>query len=105
MTTSQSIAETLKAAELFAQLSPEQLARIAGKSRVVRLAAEEILFSHGGRADCFFFLVAGQLKLYRLSPEGQEKIIEVIEPGTAFAETRVFLESPRYHLSCAALTN
>jgi CRP-like cAMP-binding protein len=105
MTTPQSIAQTLEAVELFARLSPEQLARVAAKSRLVRLAADEILFSHGGRADCFFYLVAGQLKLYRLSPEGQEKIIEVIEPGTTFAETRVFLDSPRYHVSCSALTD
>lgn len=105
MTTPPSIAQTLEAVELFARLSPEQLARVAARSRLVRLAAEEILFSHGGRADCFFYLVAGQLKLYRLSPEGQEKIIEVIEPGTTFAETRMFLDSPHYHVSCAALTD
>lgn len=105
MSAPQSIAELLKAADLFADLSPEQIARVASKSRIVRLATEEILFSHGGRADCFFYLVAGQLKLYRLSPEGQEKIFEVIEPGTTFAETRVGLDSPRYHVSCAALTD
>lgn len=103
MTLPQTLAETLKDAELFARLSPSQLAQVAARSRLVRLAADEILFSQGGRADCFFYLVAGQLKLYRLSPEGQEKIIEVIEPGTTFAETRVFLDNPRYHLSCAAL--
>lgn len=100
-----SLAETLSHVELFSRLSPAQLAQVAGRSRLVRLATDEILFSQGGRADCFFYLVAGQLKLYRLSPEGQEKIIEVIEPGATFAETRVFLENPRYHLSCAALTD
>jgi CRP-like cAMP-binding protein len=99
-----SLAEILSRVELFARLSPAQLSRVATRSRLVRLGADEILFAQGGRADCFFYLVAGQLKLYRLSPEGQEKIIEVIEPGTTFAETRVFLENPRYHLSCAALT-
>jgi len=105
MATSKTLAEILQDAELFAHLSPAQLSRVAARSRLVRLAADEILFSHGGRADCFFYLIEGQLKLYRLSPEGHEKVIEIIEPGTTFAETRVFLESPRYHLSCAALAD
>jgi CRP-like cAMP-binding protein len=99
-----SLAETLSQVELFSRFSPAQLSQVAGRSRLVRLDPDEILFSQGGRADCFFYLVAGQVKLYRLSPEGQEKIIEVIESGTTFAETRVFLDNPRYHLSCAALT-
>jgi CRP-like cAMP-binding protein len=104
MTTPQTLTETLHDVELFSLLSPTQLSQVAARSRLVRLGAGEILFSQGGRADCFFYLVAGQLKLYRLSTDGQEKIIEVIEAGTTFAETRVFLENPRYHLSCAALT-
>ena len=101
----QTLTETLRDAEIFARLSPEQLSKVAAKARAIRLAADETLFSQGGPADCFFYLVAGQLKLYRLSPEGHEKVIEVIEPGTTFAETRVFLENPKYHVSCAALAD
>jgi|PlaIllAssembly_1097288.scaffolds.fasta_scaffold107588_1 CRP-like cAMP-binding protein len=105
MTASQAVVEMLRDAETFARLSPAQLSQVASRARLVRLATDEILFSQGGHADCFFYLVSGQLKLYRLSPEGQEKIIEVIEPGTTFAETRVFLENPRYHLTCSALAD
>lgn len=32
-------------------------------------------------------------------------IIEVLEPGATFGETRVFLEDPRFHVSCNALVD
>jgi len=99
------LVETLKDAAIFARLSTEQLAGVAGRSRTLKLVAGKTLFTHGDPAKALFLLVRGQLKLYRTSPEGQEVIVEVLEPGTTFAETRVFLENPRYHLSCTALVD
>jgi CRP/FNR family transcriptional regulator, dissimilatory nitrate respiration regulator len=95
--------DLLQGVRLFRHFTPEQTARIARKAREINLAAGEILFMHGAPADCFFYLVKGQLKLYRVSPDGHEKIVEVLEAGCTFAETRVFLERPHYHVSCAAL--
>jgi len=97
------LVETLKDAAIFARLSTEQLAAVARRSRTVKLVAGETLFTHGSPAEALFLLVRGQLKLYRTSPEGNEVIVEVLEPGATFAETRVFVEDPRYHLSCDAL--
>ncbi len=99
------LVETLKHAAIFAGLAVDQLAAVARRSRVVRLAAGERLFAHGSPAEAFFLLVRGQLKLYRTSPDGNEIILEVLEPGTTFGETRIFLEHPRYHLSCDALVD
>jgi len=47
--------------------------------------------------------VQGQLKLYRTSPDGNEVIIDLLEAGMTFGETRVFLEDHQFHVSCAAL--
>ncbi len=99
------LVETLKDAAIFARLSTEQLAAVARRSRTVKLVAGETLFTHGSPAEALFLLVRGQLKLYRTSPEGNEVIVEVLEPGATFAETRVFVEDPRYHLSCNALVD
>lgn len=95
----------LKRATIFNRLSVAQLTALARHSRTIALAAGEVLFQQGTKADALFLLARGQLKLYRISPAGQEIIIEVIEPGTTFGETRVFLKHPRFHLSCAALVD
>ena len=95
--------DELRSAYLLANLSPEQLDRVARRARHVKLEEGKVLFSQGDPADRFFFLLSGQLKLYRLSAEGNEKIIEIVGPGHTFAEALMFLSRPRYPVSCAAL--
>jgi len=96
--------DELRSAYLFASLSPAQLERVAKKARHVHLDEGKVLFSQGDQADRFFFLLKGQVKLYRLSTEGNEKIIEIVGPGHTFAEALMFLSRPRYPVSCAALS-
>ena len=88
--------DELRSAYLFASLSPAQLERVAKKARHVHLDEGKVLFSQGDPADRFFFLLKGQVKLYRLSAEGNEKIIEIVGPGHTFAEALMFLSRPRY---------
>jgi len=96
--------DELRSAYLLASLSPAQLERVAKKARHVHLDEGRVLFSQGDVADRFFFLLKGQVKLYRLSAEGNEKIIEIVGPGHTFAEALMFLSRPRYPVSCAALS-
>jgi CRP-like cAMP-binding protein len=95
----------LKQAYLFVHLSTEQLVRVAAKARRLHLAEGKVLFSQGDAAERFFLLTKGRLKLFRLSSEGNEKIIEIINEGNTFAEALMFLERARYPVGCAALTD
>src|SRR5690606_17486091 len=52
----------------------------------------------------FHVAVTGQIKLYALSPAGQEKVIELAGPGISFAEALMFTERP-YIVSAQALTD
>jgi CRP-like cAMP-binding protein len=47
---------------------------------------------------------SGKLKLYRVSPDGQEKIIEIIKAGEVFAEALMFMDHPHYPVNSSALT-
>ncbi len=95
--------EQLKEGMLFSRLSEKQLNRIAQKAMRVRLHAGESLFEQGDNAGRFYLVVRGLIKLYRLSPAGNEKVIEVITPGSTFAEALMFLESPHYPVGAEAL--
>ncbi|MFB1489200.1 MULTISPECIES: Crp/Fnr family transcriptional regulator [unclassified Thiocapsa] len=95
--------EELKTAPLLAGLSTEQLERVSRHAVRVVLGAEQILFSQGDPAERFYLVLAGQIQLYRLSPSGAEKVIELVSPGQTFAEALMFLNAPRYPVCAGAL--
>lgn len=82
----------LKQLHLFDKLSDEQLSRLIDKLRVIEVRNGEKLFSQGMHAGQFFLLKKGQVKLFRTSVNGEEKVIEIIGPGQIFAEALMFRE-------------
>lgn len=93
----------LRSAPLFDALSDQELEQILASSSALHLGEGEFLFGAGDRATRFYFLVSGQVKLFRLSADGAEKIIELISPGQTFGEALMFLERPMYPVSASAL--
>jgi CRP-like cAMP-binding protein len=98
------IIDDLRSCYLLQRLSEEQLQRVSQRAFRVHLSEGQILFNQGEPADRFFLILRGQIKLYRLSPNGNEKIIEIIGPGNTFAEAMMFLERPGYPVCATALT-
>jgi CRP-like cAMP-binding protein len=93
----------LRGTLLLSRLSNEQLQRVARRAARLRLDEGQALFSQGDTADRFYLVIRGRMRLFRLSPDGAEKIIEVVEPGQTFAEALMFLDTPRYPVCAAAL--
>ncbi len=93
----------LRKSHLFNSLDDWQLRQIQESSHAVNLHDGESLFETGDRAERFFLVISGQVKLFRLSAEGNEKIIDIIQPGNTFAEALMFLEQPAYPVSATAL--
>jgi CRP-like cAMP-binding protein len=97
--------QQLRENHLFRALSEEQMEQLCVATTVKSLDQGQHLFEAGSRADEFYLLSSGQIKLYRLSPAGQEKVIEIIRPGQTFAEALMFLEIPTYPVNAQALAN
>lgn len=89
-------------APLFSALSPDELAQIAASARSLELETGALLFREGDKADAFYFIVSGGMRLFKLAPDGNEKVIELIQAGETFAEAVVFLGG-RYPVYAAAL--
>jgi CRP-like cAMP-binding protein len=68
-----------------------------------RLSCHSTLMHQGDPAKRFFLLVSGQIKLYRLTGEGQENLVEIIQPGQTFAEALLFSQARLYPVSATAL--
>jgi CRP-like cAMP-binding protein len=95
--------EDLRRAPLLRPLDEGQLARVAARAVALRLDEREALFEQGDPAERFYQVRRGQIRLYRLSPEGNEKVIEIVTPGSTFAEALMFLKRPRYPVGAAAI--
>jgi len=101
---SRRILQELSRHYLFSSLDPTQIVDIGRGSRRVEVEEGATLFSQGEPADHFYLLIEGRIRLYRLSPEGQEKVIEIVQPHHTFAEAAIFFDQPSYPVFGAALT-
>lgn len=79
---------------LFSDLAPQELERLAGGCQLRRFQRGDMVLHIGDPCDAFHVVVVGQVKLFVLSPAGQEKVIELIGPGASFAEALMFLGRP-----------
>jgi CRP-like cAMP-binding protein len=100
---SEVILESLKQSHLFSELSDEQLERVRRHSHITDMVEGESLFFQGDEVSSFYLLLSGRIKLYRVSPEGKEKVVEIVEPGVAFAEALMFLDRPNYPVTATAI--
>lgn len=93
----------LRRSYLFADLSDKQLTLVKRNMGVIQLDEGQHLFDHGQDATRFFLVRKGQIKLYRLSADGLEKVIEIVQAGESFAEAIMFMERQTYPVSAEAL--
>ncbi|VAX06083.1 Nitric oxide -responding transcriptional regulator Dnr (Crp/Fnr family) [hydrothermal vent metagenome] len=88
---------------LFTTLTDGQLAQVRDLSRGININEDEVLFECGSPANRFFLMLSGQIKLSRLSMNGDEKVIGIINPGNTFAEALMFQEQPSYPVTATAI--
>ncbi len=92
----------LASLSLFHDLSSEDHLRIAQGSQIRRLSRGDMVFRVGQACEEFHVVISGQVKLFAISPDGHEKVIEVVGPGHSFAEAVIFLGGA-YILNAQAL--
>lgn len=93
----------LRRLPLLSELDDAQLARMRDSRQSVKLAAGETLFHMGDVSRHFYFVDQGAVKLFRISPNGQEKILEIIRTGQMFAEAVMFFAKPLFPVNAEAL--
>ncbi|MEN9434008.1 MAG: hypothetical protein RLZZ422_1597 [Pseudomonadota bacterium] len=92
----------LRGAPLFNSFTDADLAPISAASRLVSLKLGTLLFRERDPSQHFFLVIKGSMRLYRLTPEGKEKVIEIISQGQTFAEAVALLNKP-YPVYASAL--
>lgn len=75
---------------IFVELKLGEIDAMFVDATVRTHAEDSLLFSAGDPADRFFAVIEGFVRLFALSEDGQETIVEVIGPGNSFAEAAIF---------------
>ncbi|MGN2625258.1 Crp/Fnr family transcriptional regulator [Stutzerimonas balearica] len=103
MLTEMSLITALRSHHLFSRLPDAAMQEVCALANLKRLPAGATLFHQGDKADRFYYLFSGQVKLHRVVCDGQEKLVEVMRAGDSFAEALLFRGTPYYPVSATAL--
>lgn len=91
----------LRRCYLFSGLHDQEFLDVAAHCGPHSLASGQSLFTQDQAADYFYYVASGLVRLYRTSPQGDEKVIELIGPGRMFAEAVMFMGG-RYPVNAVA---
>lgn len=84
------IAEQIAGVPLFNGLPEKQLEELGAICLSRKFEKGRTLFSERSEAKGFYVILAGKVKIYKLSVEGKEQILHIFGPGEIFGEVPVF---------------
>ncbi len=84
----------LRQCSYFANMDASMLAELAEDTRLLNFNRDEVLFWQGEPGAGLFMLRRGLVKLFKVSSQGRELIINIFEEGATFNEVPTFDDGP-----------
>lgn len=78
---------------IFNHLQQEEMEEVVKTTRPLFLKKSELLYSAGEASDSLYIVHAGKVKVYRLTENGKEQVIRILNPGDFTGELALFKES------------
>lgn len=85
------IISRIRANYIFAEMTDAELQLCLKHLEITAYAPGEIVFQQGAHATRFFIVCDGVVQLFRTSPMGDKKVIEIVKTGDSFAEAVFFM--------------
>ena len=82
--------DLLRRIPLFSGLEAADLREMLASCQSTRVATGTQIFSPDDKADRFYVILAGRVKIYQLSPKGDEQILHLYGPGNTFGEAAMW---------------
>lgn len=82
--------EALGGNQYFDDLPEAMLKEIADHTRLCECQRGDVLFWEGDECEGLFILQQGSAKIFRLSPQGRQYIVRILQEGDTFAEVPAF---------------
>ena len=87
--------DLLKKAAIFADLTDEELARIAEVCKAQSFKFGQTIFRDGEPGNRLYMISDGEVRISRVVPGSGEEALTVLKPGACFGEMSVFDRSER----------
>ena len=101
MTFSKADFEAVRRIYLFSGMGDQDFLDVMTQASSVTLAPGQLLFNQGDPANAFYWVAEGVIRLFRASPQGDEKVIELAGANRLFAEATLFMGG-RYPVNAVA---
>lgn len=87
---------------LFQSLDTEQFTRLSRSAKLHPLDGGEALFLQGDAATRFYLVLRGAVRLYRLTDDGRELVMNVLHTDDTVGEAVMFFDKPCYPVNATA---
>ncbi|MEZ8824519.1 Crp/Fnr family transcriptional regulator [Vibrio amylolyticus] len=84
---------------IISLLNGEQKKQLFAARKSIKYASGHQLFDQGDSADRMFLVDKGKVSLYRLMPNGDEKLFKVFLAGELIAEMAMFMDPRKYPMN------
>ncbi len=91
---SSALAAALGRIPYFAGLDHGTLMRLAAEARERRCAARELVLTEGEPCRGLSFVVRGNVKAFKIAPDGREQVLRILGPGRTFNDVPLFDGAP-----------
>lgn len=99
----QKVVNALRECVMFSGMSDDEFNQVLHFSDLIHKQPDQMLFQQGMDLSHIYYVYDGAIKLGRSTIKGDEKIIEVVLPGSTFAEGVLFSGKPKYPVTATAL--
>jgi CRP/FNR family transcriptional regulator, dissimilatory nitrate respiration regulator len=103
MTVSKADFDAVRRSYLFSGMGDAEFLEAMAHASSLQLAPGKLLFSQGDPVQAFYWVAEGVIRLFRASPQGDEKVIELAGANRLFAEATLFMGG-RYPVNAVAQT-
>jgi len=79
---------------IFSSLSWDEIMEVANITGNLEFKKGEIIFLAGDKIDKLYVINEGRVKISKISEDGKEQIIRILEPGDFMGELSLFKQSP-----------
>lgn len=90
----QSYTEFIKKLPIFMDLSPEEAESVGQLTIVRKYRKNMIIFMEGEPGEALYFLLSGKVKISKLTEDGREQILHILQAGDIFAEVVLIDRGP-----------
>jgi len=90
------------AKNLFSLFDEAQQQQLISSAKTINLVSGQMLFNKNDLASHFYLVKKGQIKLFRITPAGDEKVFHLFSPGGWIAEMAMFMPQPIYPMNAQA---